>query len=508
MVVAAKKKRNLILITADQWRGDCLSSMNHAVLKTPNLDSLATESVHFKKHYTNVVPCGPSRASLHTGLYLHNHRSGTNGTPLDSRFTNWAKELRDGGYDPVLFGYTHTSMDPRGVTEDHPGLRNDEGILPGIRPIVDMGTMCPDWRDFLADKGYDLPEIHGATYALRGENSTDKNIPTPLLVDKTHTDTWFLTDSVIDHINEHNEQLENKDQGWCVHLSLRAPHPPWVAAAPYHTRYPLDQLPLPVRHESSEEEGSIHPWLAEHIVTGRNKSHEDLLKHRRLQAGYYGLMSEVDDNIGRLVQFLKKAGEWKNTVFVFTSDHGEQMGDHWLYGKAGFFDQSFHIPLIIHTPDVKPGTCEKFTEHVDIFPTLMDQMGQSTPRQCDGHSLNEMLLDGELNGWRTSAHFEYDFRHSQSVNTLSVEMESACLNVIRDDKYKYVHFAELPCLLFDLENDPEELTNIASLCPEIVAEYAGKLLSWRMQTTDKTLSHIQISRDFGLRDMSEARSPA
>ena len=79
--------------------------------------------------------------------------SGTNGTPLDIRFSNWALELRRIGYDPVLFGYTHTSMDPRGVEPEHPGLRNDEGLLPGIRPIIDMGTLCPDWRAYLREKG-------------------------------------------------------------------------------------------------------------------------------------------------------------------------------------------------------------------------------------------------------------------------------------------------------------------------------------------------------------------
>ena len=149
----APTRPNVLLITADQWRGDCLSSLGHPVVRTPHLDALASEAVQFRKHFANAVPCGPSRACLHTGLYLHNHRSGTNGTPLDIRFSNWALELRRIGYDPVLFGYTHTSMDPRGVEPEHPGLRNDEGLLPGIRPIIDMGTLCPDWRAYLLEKG-------------------------------------------------------------------------------------------------------------------------------------------------------------------------------------------------------------------------------------------------------------------------------------------------------------------------------------------------------------------
>lgn len=487
---------NIMLITADQWRGDCLSSMGHPVVKTPNLDALASKSVQFKRHYTNVVPCGPSRASLHTGLYLHNHRSGTNGTPLDKRFTNWALELRKAGYDPVLFGYTHTSMDPRGVPDDDPGLQNDEGILPGIRSIIDMGTLCPDWREYLALQGYDLPEIHGATYSLREPGTAAAETPAPLAINAEHSDTHFLVDRTLDHIES------CKDEAWCVHLSLRAPHPPWVAPAPYHARYSLDSLPDTQRHDSIEREGSTHPWLMEHLASARNRSHEDEVRHRKLQAGYYGLMSEVDDNMGRLIGALKDRGDWGNTIFIFTTDHGEQMGDHWMYGKAGFFDQSFHIPLIVHAPGVKPSVCDEFTEHVDIFPTLMELTGLPVPRQCDGESLVSQLKSGDLRNWRDAVHFEYDFRHSDAENVLGLDMEHACLNVIRDNKYKYVHFADLPELLFDLNEDPGELNNVAGERPEVVAEYAKKLLSWRMKTTDKTLSHYQISREHGLRDLA------
>jgi arylsulfatase A-like enzyme len=491
-------KPNVMLITADQWRGDCLSSLGHPVVQTPHLDSLASEGVQFRRHFTNVVPCGPSRASLHTGLYLHNHRSGTNGTPLDRRFTNWARELRERGYDPVLFGYTHTSMDPRGVPTDDPGLTNDEGILPGIRPLIDMGTLCPDWRDYLVANGYELPEVHGATYSMRDPDGASDLLPAPLAIDAAHSDTHFLVDQALAHI-------EHCGTGsWCVHLSLRAPHPPWVAPAPYHSRHPLDSLPGLTRQASVEEEAAVHQWLGEHLANPRNRSHEDDLRHRKLQAGYYGLMSEVDDNMGRLIHALKARGDWDNTIFIFTSDHGEQMGDHWMYGKAGFFDQSFHIPLIIRAPDGKPGVCDAFTEHVDIFPTLMDLLGYDVPRQCDGHSFVSQLMHGRLENWRTAAHYEFDFRHSDAENVLGLDMEHACLNVIRDEKYKYVHFADLPELLFDLENDPSELQNIAGDRPDLVAHYAKELLSWRMKTTDKTLSHFQISRKHGLRDLAKA----
>lgn len=483
---------NLMLITADQWRGDCLSAVGHPVVKTPWLDNIASEGLLFRRHYANAVPCGPSRASLHTGTYLHNHRSGTNGTPLDERFTNWARELRSAGYDPVLFGYTHTAPDPRGKPVDDPRLWNEEGILPGIRPIVGMGTLCPEWRAFLTDHGYVIPDQQAATYGAKAEDHAGPQAPRALRYLAQHSDTRFLTDSAVSYIRE------NKAHPWCVHLSLRAPHPPWVAPAPYHQRYALDSLPAPVSHETVEREQWGHPWIAEHLNSPRNRRHGDVRRHQMLQASYYGLMSEVDDNMGRLVEWLKAEGQWDQTLLIFTSDHGEQMGDHWMYGKAGYFDQSYHIPLIIKGPGLCVGRSELFTEHVDLTPTILELFGVPIPRQCDGHSLGPHLRGGVASDWRDAVHFEFDFRHSEAESTLGLPMESACLGVIRDERYKYVHFADLPELLFDLASDPGELENIAEENPDLVARYAKRLLSWRMKTTDKTLSHMRITADQGL----------
>ncbi len=387
------RRRNVLLITADQWRGDCLSSVGHPVVRSPHLDALAADGVLFERHYANAVPCGPSRACLHTGMYLHNHRSATNGTPLDRRFTNWALETRGAGYDPALFGYTHTAPDPRYMTADDPRLATDEGVLPGIRPIVDMATHCGPWREWLAGLGYPLPESHGATYGQRGDSAAQPDVPRASLYAKEHTDTYFLTQRAIEYI----ERASRQDApGWIVHLSLRAPHPPWVAAAPYHARYPLRSLPGCVRHADVDTESALHPWLAEHLHSGRNASHADVKRHRLLQASYYGLMAEVDDNLGRLFARIRALGDWDDTLVIFTSDHGEQMGDHWQYGKAGFFDQSYHVPMIVRMPDgPEGGRASAFTEHVDVMPTLLEWLELDAPRQCDGRGVWQRFLRGE-----------------------------------------------------------------------------------------------------------------
>ena len=130
---------NLLFITADQWRGECLSALGHPIVETPTLDALAAEGVLFERHYANCVPCSPSRATLHTGLYLLNHRACTNGTPLDNRHTNWALELRKLGYDPQLIGYTDTTPDPRGLPPGDPTLTTYEGSVTGDHAAGHVG---------------------------------------------------------------------------------------------------------------------------------------------------------------------------------------------------------------------------------------------------------------------------------------------------------------------------------------------------------------------------------
>jgi arylsulfatase A-like enzyme len=274
-----------------------------------------------------------------------------------------------------------------------------------------------------------------------------------------------------------------------------------VAPEPYHVRYPTDALPEPARQSDPDVEGALHPWLAMQLNRGRNQSHADPLRHRLLQAGYYGLMSEVDDNMGRLIAALKEQGSYDETLIIFTSDHGEQMGDHWLYGKCGFFDESYHIPLIVKPPQGQSGRrVDAFTEHVDIMPTLLEQLGAEIPRQCDGRSLLPFLRAEVPANWRDGAHWEYDFRAPDVEAALGLSQEQCTLNVLRDARTKYVHFAGLPPLLFDLEDDPHELRNRATE-PEFFSrrvECGERLLSWRMQHTDKTLSHIQVTREEGL----------
>ena len=491
---------NILFITADQWRGDCLSAIGHPMVKTPHLDALAAQGVLFERHFANAAPCGPSRASLHTGMYLQNHRSGTNGTPLDARHTNWALEAAKLGYDPVLFGYTDTSRDPRSEPDDSPWLRTYEGPLPGIRPIVHLDGNPAPWTDWLRARGFDTPDNPQAAYGLRApgrEYEDGAAEPRPLAFPAEVDDVAFLTGQLIDY-------LKRATGPFIAHLSLLRPHPPFVAPTPYNALYDPEAVVPPFRRAASaEEEGRQHPWLAWRLAHRQYRATDNEARLRRLKAVYFGLMSRVDDEIGRLMAFLDESGLAGRTMVIFTSDHGEELGDHWLIGKGGYFDGSYRIPLIVRDP--RPGAARglrvsRFTENVDIMPTMLEAIGAPVPAQCDGLSLAPWLTGIAPPAWRDEAHWEFDFRDpsdDDAERALGLTLHQCALNVVRGARYKYVHFTKLPPLFFDLEADPGETRNLAAdpAFAALVLEYAQKLLSWRMNHDEQTLTHLALTGD-------------
>jgi arylsulfatase A-like enzyme len=271
-------------------------------------------------------------------------------------------------------------------------------------------------------------------------------------------------------------------------------------------------VPGPQRSSSRDEEARQHPFLAwmianharEHYTLAGNRleSDLDLDEVRALRAAYYGLISEVDHHVGRVLDHLRATGELDSTLVIFTSDHGEHLGDHYLFGKSGYFDQGFHIPLVVRDPSPEAfanrgRSVDAFTEAVDVMPTLLGALGLEVPRQCDGESLRPFFLGDAPGDWRTEAHWEYDFRDVRSrraARDLGLAPDECSLAVIRGKRYKYVHFAGLPPLFFDLEADPHELRDLSrdSSKSSLQLEYAQRMLSWRMNHADRALANMHL----------------
>jgi arylsulfatase A-like enzyme len=209
-------------------------------------------------------------------------------------------------------------------------------------------------------------------------------------------------------------------------------------------------------------------------------------------------MSEIDDHLGHVFDYLKKTGQWDNTLIIFTCDHGEQSGDHHLLGKIGYFDESYRIPMIVRDPRPEAngtrGTIvDKFTETIDTTPTILEWLGLPIPRQVDGRSLLPFVEGETPADWRTEVHYEYDFRdlhYSKPESSLGAPMDKCGLAVVQDENYKYIHFAALPPLFFDLKADPGQFVNCATdpAYATRMGEYAAKMLNWRLGFAERTLT--------------------
>ncbi len=501
---------NVLFITIDQWRADWLGVNGNAVIQTPNLDRLAKSGVLFKNHYTCSAPCGPSRATLHTGMYPSNHRAITNGTPLNKTYTNLALEARKSGYEPTLFGYTDITADPRFKDSRDPAVRTYEGILDGYFVGARLNEQSKVWLADLIRKGY---IVEKAGYDIYRPD------PTFELPDGKHTtfapaqfkaadsETAWLTDRAIDFVSS-----QFGDPFFC-HVSYLRPHPPFIAPPEYHDMYSADEMTKPLHFGDKKAVADVHPFVdraLRHIqqstfFKGGEGLASDLDEREVLQirATYSALVSEVDANVGRLLDTLEQTGQLENTLIIVTADHGEQLGDHHLFGKLGFYDQSFHIPLIVKAPDTagfEAGVVEAFTESIDIMPTVLDMLGGKIPKQCDGLSLVPWLKGQTPDKWRDAVHWLFDFRdieHSIPETEFGLEHDECSLLVYRDDSFKYVHFVALQPLLFDLKNDPEERHNLAEE-PDyqaVVLDYAQKMLSWRMKNEYGALDQHAVSDD-------------
>lgn len=502
--------RNILLIVADQWRGDTLGSVGHPHVRTPNLDALAARGVTFTRHYAQCCPCGPARASLLTGTYMMTHRVVRNGVPLNSRLETLPRLARAAGYEPALIGYTTTTPDPRDTPRNDPRFDVPGHIMEGWSEV---GSFAPEKRPYLtwlAANGYDVPKDKPTDIWLPPEEPAASlgRGPThaPSRIHKDHTDTAWFTHKALEFLSLPHERP------WLMHLGYYRPHPPFIAPEPYHAMYDPARMEAPVRAVQPEQEAAQHPLL-DYILATKKKSSfynhgEGLARDIReeevqqIRATYYGMISEVDAQLGRVIARLEETGEINNTLIVFTSDHGEQLGDHYMFGKQGYFDASYHVPLIIVDPrkeaDASRGArASEFTESIDILPTLLEWMGRPAPRQCDGLALTPFLHNLSTAHWRSHVHYEYDFREIRSAaaqSYLGLDMDACMLAVIQDQKFKYVHFAGgLPPLLFDLENDPGQFRNLAGE-PQYQAQMlacARAMLDWRLMHADRTLTAIE-----------------
>jgi arylsulfatase A-like enzyme len=466
---------NVLLITLDQFRADCLSVAGHPLVKTPNLDRLAKNGVRLTKHYSQCAPCSPGRASLYTGMYQMNHRVVANGTPLNREFDNVALLAKRAGYWPTLFGYTDQAIDPRDANgPDDWRLNSYEGVLPGFDCKLFILENHELWIEHLRANGFDLPM--DAQHALRTEPDRPEQFGL----------STFLTDHLLGW-------LKKQDGPWFAHASYLRPHPPFAAAGKWSKAYDPADVELPIAPGSD-----LHPAHEMFMQIDSASAPADEAGKRHMRAQYYGMIGDVDEQLGRVWDALVEMNMWDNTMIIVTADHGEQLGDHGLKEKLGFFPQSYHILGIVRDPrnSAQFGTTvNEFTENIDIFPTIAEALGQPVPSQCDGLPLTPFLSGDQPPWWRDAATYEYDWRswfirQSQRQWPWDQRLEQQHLTTRVYDNRAYVQFGNGSWLSFDLAADPTWRTYLTDTSATL--QMTQDMLVWRSRHTNRQLTSMLI----------------
>lgn len=415
---------NLLIIMDDEHNPKMLGCYGHPIVETPNLDRLAGAGVRFESAYTNSPICVPARASLATGRYVHEIGAWCNASPYDGAVRGWGHRLRDTGHRAVSIGKLHY----RNETDD---TGFDEQIVP--MHVVDGGDIHGAIRDELPVRyqSRDYAEQIGAgvsSYVKYDQDVADRAC------------RWLT-----------GEAGNWGDRPWVLFVSFLSPHYPLMAPKEYLDRYPLDDIPLPKLRDPDRTPD--HPWWqAFDDCYIMERYFKDDAQKRLAIASYFGLCTFIDDNVGRLLAAVSAAGLDGNTRVVFTSDHGDNMGARRLWGKSTMYEESAGIPLILSGPGVEKGrTVRTPVSLVDLYPTILDCVGE--PRTGDDDALPGASLfdiaDGPDDPERTV------FSEYHAAGAISGAF------MLRQGRFKYVHYAGYRPELYDLEADPEELRDLA-----------------------------------------------
>jgi arylsulfatase A-like enzyme len=505
-----RRAKNILFIMCDQLRWDYLSCYGHPNLRTPNVDALAARGVRFTRAYVQSPVCGASRMSFYTGRYVQSHGASWNGVPLKVGEMTLGDYLRPLGVRTALVGKTHMRADREGMQrlgidpQSIIGVRvaecgfdpfeRDDG-LHAIGPDGRYDSQLPRYNRYLNDRGYagDNP-WHDWANAAEAEDGrlasgwAMRHARRPARVREEDSETPYMTRRAMQFMDA------ARDEPWCLHLSYIKPHWPYLAPAPYHDMYRVGDILPVVRCE--DERRDPHPIYAEFMKLKASQTFSRPGVREEVVPVYMGLIKQIDDQLGRLFAFMQDRGLFDRTLIVFTSDHGDYLGDHWLGEKDLFHEPSVRIPLIIYDPataaDASRGSaCNALVEAIDLLPTFLDALGAdpvSQAHRLEGRSLVPLLRAATVGCWRRFAISEYDYAQLPIAARLGVAPRDARLFMVADARWKYVHAVGFRPMLFDLENDPNEFRDLGAdpVHAEERVRLATALHAWGLRQAQRT----------------------
>lgn len=414
---------NMLFILSDEHTRDVTGCYGHPFIKTPHLDQLAERGTRFDAAYTNCPICVPARASLHTGTHVADNGCWDNAHPYDGGIRSWAHRLRAAGHYTMSIGKLHFRSD-----------KDDNGFVDEVIPL----HVVDGQGDLLGLIRAPEPAARGGTADLAatagpGESTYaryDRNIRDGAIHWLTH-------------------RAKKQDKPWCLFVSFVKPHFPLVAPQQFYDMYPLDSVPMPRLYGA--EHAPTHPVLA---ALKRCMNYDDSFSPEKVRialAAYYGMVSFLDDNIGQVLAALESNGLEGNTRVIYTSDHGDNLGNRRLWGKSVHYEEAAAVPLIIAGPGIPRGRGSPTpVTLVDVYPTIVQGVGlalDAAEQALPGRSLVDLAQQDQP---ERVAFGEY---HAAGSIT--------AMYMVRKGRWKYIHHVGYAPELFDLQVDPGETHDLA-----------------------------------------------
>lgn len=416
--------RNLLFLFSDQHAQRVAGCYGDPVVQTPSLDRLAARGMRYDNAYCPSPICTPSRASMLTACHPHRQQCWTNDDMLASDMPTWLHALGAAGHLPELIGRLHAI----GPDQLHGYVSRE------------VGEHSPNWAGV---PQHDMGPLAGAN------NPTAESLQAVGAGQSAYeVKDRDVTEAAIAALDRHAAD----GTPFAMTVGLMLPHAPYVAARKWIGHY-LDRVESP----AIPREAGAHPW----IEWWRGHRGVDAMSERQTRlarAAYWGLVSTLDEMIGRILDRLEALGLSEDTLVVYSSDHGDHVGERDLWWKHTFYEESVKVPMILSLPGVVPegGVSQDVVSLVDLAQTMVEAMGGTPLPEADGRSFWARATGGDV-PWDDRVFSEYcydavpDWTGGETVEA----------RMVRDKRYKLIHYAGHPPLLFDLETDPEERRNLA-----------------------------------------------
>jgi arylsulfatase A-like enzyme len=481
-VMSAQRKANLILFLPDQQRADTLACYGGVKVHAPSLNKLASESVIFERAYVTHPVCTPSRSSLMTGTWPHTNGCTHNSVPLDRRFQIFPELMEDNNYHTAYMGKWH-------LGEDGPAYAGASGGRPAGRGFQQWISTEDhgDYAKFLISNGIAPDKSNG-----RFSEVAISNLPIELSRPK------FLEAHACDFIERHQRDP------FILVVAFVEPHSPYNG--PLNEEHPLDDVELDLTATLPESEDIplryrlMREWQQAEAMLDRQRLPVQLFfgitpdEYRSIKQRYLGLATLVDQSIGAILGCVERCGLRDDTIVIHTSDHGDSLGAHHLFGKETMFEEAARVPWLIRLPgQTRSEMISRPVSHIDFVPTLLDLLSQPNHPQCAGKSLLPLINDETALPQNVFLEWAPNRTKIKKGSRLARRriikraVEESTRTLVSPDGWKLCLRDKDMNELYNLKSDPFETRNVCSDpgCASVISRLAGEIHRWQEFTNDK-----------------------